>query len=151
MLFSLLPLVTAISGILSRESQPTGPWTLFNSTISCDTVGCDYNFFVHKENSGETVHCRFNTSEILNPRTLLIDRVCHSEPLWTVSLSWAPDHSVIISIADEAENTNAFYGFESWEIIHARIAPNKTEWAWEVGQLPSPSYEITRPTTLPQL
>ncbi|KAI0377930.1 hypothetical protein F5Y04DRAFT_263057 [Hypomontagnella monticulosa] len=150
MIFSFVPLITAVAGFFNRQSEPVDAWTLFNSSIKCDAASCNYNFFVHKEVPGEVVHCHFDTSKHANPSALLIDRVCHKDPLWTVSLSWSPDYSAVLCIADEAQNLNAFYGFEYWEIYHGRIVHNKTEWAWEVGQLPSPREEIIEPTAIPE-
>ncbi|KAI0119256.1 hypothetical protein F4814DRAFT_458603 [Daldinia grandis] len=142
MRFSILAFAVAVFG---QDVQPLDTWTLYNSTITCDLETCQYSFFTHKHSSGETVWCYFDMIGTPSSMTLFVDQTCQSDPLYTLTLSWAPDRSIILCIADMHERVNAFYGFERWEISDSRIAPNKTEFAWQAGEVPLPSTTLTRP------
>ncbi|KAI1100146.1 hypothetical protein F4804DRAFT_336530 [Jackrogersella minutella] len=138
-LFSFLALSSVVLG---KGAHPLDAWTLFNSSITCDN-SCKYDFFIQKQNSGESFHCQLSTSGPPDPASLLIDQPCHSEPLRAVTLSWGLDLSIIFCIADIPENTIAFYGLDNWEIEDGIVASNKTEWAWQIGQIPILSTEVS--------
>ncbi|KAI2779443.1 hypothetical protein F4815DRAFT_473084 [Daldinia loculata] len=142
MRFSILAFAVAVLG---QDVQPLDTWTLYNSTITCDLKTCQYSFFTHKHRSGETVQCYLNMRGTPSSTTLFVDQICQPDPLHTLTLSWAPDHSVILCIADIHERANAFYSLERWEVADNRIAPNKTEFAWRAGEVPLPSTTFTRP------
>ncbi|KAI1468554.1 uncharacterized protein F4812DRAFT_471076 [Daldinia caldariorum] len=133
--------------VFGQDVQPVDTWTLYNSTITCDLTTCLYNFFAYKHNSGETVQCHLNKTGAPGITTFFVDQTCQRDPRHTLTLSWAPDRSVILCIADIHEHRNAFYGLEKWEIAENRIVPNKTEWAWRAGEVPLPSSTYARPVT----
>ncbi|KAI2463768.1 hypothetical protein F4781DRAFT_437067 [Annulohypoxylon bovei var. microspora] len=137
-LFLFTTLATAVCG---KGDVPLDSWTLYNSSITCNT-SCEYDFFVQKHNSGEKFHCSLRTEGPPNPSSLPVDEPCHEDPLMAVTLSWGLDLSIIFCIADIHENTIAFYGLEPWEIYNGTTAPNKTEWAWKIGQIPVLSTEL---------
>ncbi|KAI1799964.1 hypothetical protein F4811DRAFT_60811 [Daldinia bambusicola] len=145
-------LILAFAAFASgQEVHPVDTWTLYNSTITCDLTSCQYNFFAYKHNAGETIQCHLNRTGTPSITTLFVDQTCQPDSRHTLTVSWAPDRSVILCIADIQEHRNAFYGLEKWEIADNNVAPNKTEWAWRAGEVPLPSSTYTRPvTTFPQ-
>ncbi|KAI1415391.1 hypothetical protein F5Y13DRAFT_187494 [Hypoxylon sp. FL1857] len=142
LILSILALATIV---LSQDPEAVDAWTLFNSSITCG-ASCKYDFFVRKLNSGEEFHCNFEKPGKPDPNVFITEETCHAEPLRTVSLTWQIDGSVLFSITDIDKKTVAFYALDSWEIHDGSIAPDKTEWAWQNGQLTSPEMP---PTVVP--
>ncbi|KAI1478023.1 hypothetical protein F4774DRAFT_387523 [Daldinia eschscholtzii] len=147
MYFSILAFAAFVFG---QEILPVDTWTLFNSSIACDLETCQYNFFTYKHNSRETSECFLKLTGTPSTRSLFVDQTCQPDAQHTLTVSWAPDQSVILCIADIHENSNAFYGFEMWEIGDNKIAPNKTEYVWRAGEVPPLSTSLTRPAIASQ-
>ncbi|KAI0884339.1 uncharacterized protein GGS22DRAFT_189468 [Annulohypoxylon maeteangense] len=143
-LFSLLALATTV---LSKDNVPLDTWTLYNSSITCNT-SCEYKFFIEKHNSGETYPCNLHTEGPPNPQAILIDRPCHADPHLALTINWGMDRSIIFCIADLDEKAIAYYSLESYEVRNGTIVPNKTERAWGLGQVPTLS---TGSTPLPEI
>ncbi|KAI1446934.1 hypothetical protein F5Y02DRAFT_416376 [Annulohypoxylon stygium] len=137
-LFSLLTLATTV---ISQGSGALDTWTLYNSTITCNT-SCEYDFHIQKHKSGDKYNCKFQTKGPPDPHALPIDEPCHADPLLAITLSWGVDLSIIFAIADLDEKTIAYYGLEAYEIRNDTHVPNKTELVWRAGQNPVLSKEL---------
>ncbi|KAI1214729.1 uncharacterized protein F4807DRAFT_466221 [Annulohypoxylon truncatum] len=138
---TILSFMVLATAALCKGTTPIDTWTLHNSSIICNT-SCEYNLFIQKTKSGGEFNCKFSTKGPPDPYALPIDEPCHGEPHLVITLSWGVDRSIIFCIADLEERTIAYYGLEAFEISNDTIAPNKTEWAWGLGQIPILSTDL---------
>ncbi|KAI5924160.1 hypothetical protein F4810DRAFT_665966 [Camillea tinctor] len=139
----MLALRTLAAWFLAREPADighkfmrVGNWSLFDSSINCGPMSCDYAFNLFEDEQLRTYACDFtvHSHEVPPDQTHFEAAVCHgAADTHRVNGAWASNHSIVLCFTNIEEEVSAWFGFDDWEIAGGIEAPNKTSPAYTIG------------------
>lgn len=116
-------------GVYASSELILGQWALANFTMSCPADGhsCAYRFQIVEGvdgTGGPTTECRFTIDSQGVPATLLnfTTQSCDGSDAYRVNGGWDPLGFITLCVSHASEDTWAFFGYESWQVVNAIAA-----------------------------
>lgn len=113
-------------GVHASSELVVGQWALANFSMSCPADGhsCAYRFQIVEGvdgTGGTTTECGFTIDSQGVPATLLnfTTQPCDGSDAYRVNGGWDPLGFITLCVSHASEDTWAFFGYESWQVVNS--------------------------------